>query len=61
MNSLKITVEHQAKKRRGWGATPEPPLGGWRSLYPALVAPSENLSTTYSERLANIGPISRNL
>jgi hypothetical protein len=49
MKSLKITEELRAKKRRGLVATPEPPLGGWRSLYPALITPSENLSTSYLE------------
>jgi hypothetical protein len=53
-------VGKRAKKRRGWGATPEPPLGGWRSHYPAPERRKEIFQLPVF-RLANFGPIARKL
>jgi hypothetical protein len=49
-------VGKRAKKRRGWGATPEPPLGGWRSHYPAPERRKEIFQLPVF-RLANFGPL----
>jgi hypothetical protein len=53
-------VGKRAKKRRGWKATPEPPLGGWRSHYPAPERRKEIFQLPVF-RLANFGPTASKL
>ena len=53
-------VKKGQKKRRGWGATPEPPLGGWRSHYPAPERRKEIFQLPVF-RLANFGPTASKL
>ena len=50
----------EQKKGVALGATPEPPLGGWRSHYPAPERRKEIFQLPVL-RLANSGPIARKL